>query len=343
MRGSVIVRSKDEADRLRLTLASLIQQTEPAEIIVVNDGSRDHTRAVIEAAAACFPIISIDHAAPLGRSAAANAGAARASGEVLIFLDGDTLAAPDFVAAHLAAHRSAAGGVVARGETYHLRCTRFFADPEAGTPQPGQEARVAGLKEAELARMRVTKADITERFASIDERASPGIYPGAGPRLLYEMEMNALRAAPDCDVLWAAASGSNQSVGREAFLAAGGFDVLLTINEHRELALRLCQAGARMVPVSARTYHLTHRSGWRDPLVDSSWESIFYQAHPIPAVPLLSVLWASLADPVPFPASCRIVSLPDLSAAARHCGATRGIENVREAHFRFCEMATGDA
>ncbi len=346
MRGSVIVRSKDEADRLRLTLASLVQQTEPAEIIVVNDGSRDHTRAVIEEAAESFPIISIDHAEPLGRSAAANVGAGRASGDVLIFLDGDTLAAPNFVAAHLATHRSAVGegqGLVGRGETYHLRCTRFFADPETGTPQPGFEARVAGLKEAELARMRVTKDDISERFAMIDERASPGIYPGAGPRMLYEMEMNALRADPECDVLWAAASGSNQSVGRAAFLAAGGFDVSLTINEHRELALRLCQAGLRMVPVSARTYHLTHRTGWRDPLVDSSWESIFYQAHSIPAVPLLSVLWSSLADPVPFPASCRITSLPELSAAAERCGSTLGIENVREAHFRFCEMATAGA
>jgi GT2 family glycosyltransferase len=346
MRASVIVRSKDEADRLRLTITSLIHQTETAEIIVVNDGSRDHTRAVIEEAAEKFSIISIDHAEPLGRSAAANAGAQRASGDILIFLDGDTLAAPNFVAAHLATHRSAVRGgqgVVGRGETYHLRCTRFFADPETGTPQPGHEARVACLKEAELSRMRVTQNDIIERFATIVDRASPGIYPGAGPRQLYEMEMNALQAYPDCDVLWAAASGANQSVRREAFLTSGGFDVLLTINEHRELALRLCQAGLRMVPIPARTYHLTHRTGWRDPLVDTSWESIFYQAHPIPAVPLLSVLWSSLADPVPFPTSCRIVSLPELAAAAQRCGSTLGIENVREAHFRFCEMATGDA
>ena len=307
MRGSVIIRSKDEADRLRLTLASLVQQTEKAEIIVVNDGSTDHTRAVIAEAAEHFPLInpliSIDHAQPLGRSAAANAGAERASGDILIFLDGDTLAAPDFVAAHLDIHRNAGHGgqgLVGRGETYHLRCTRWFADPETGSPQPGQEARVARLNEAEFSRMRVTRNDIAERFATIDERASPGIYPGAGPRLLYDMEMNALRAHPDCDVLWAAASGANQSVSREAFLATGGFDTLLTINEHRELALRLCQAGLRMVPVSARTYHLTHRTGWRDPLADPAWELIFYRAHPIPAVPLLSVLWSSFADPVPF-------------------------------------------
>ncbi len=346
MRGSVIVRSKDEADRLRLTLASLVQQTEKAEIIVVNDGSTDHTQAVIAEAAETFPIIGIDHAEPLGRSAAANAGAERASGDVLIFLDGDTLAAPNLVAAHLDIHRSAGlggRGRVGRGETYHLRCTRFFADPETGSPQPDQAERVARLSEAELSRIRVTRSDIAERFATIDERASPGIYPGAGPRLLYEMEMDALQAHPGCDVLWVAASGSNQSVSRDAFLATGGFDVSLTINEHRELALRLCQAGLRMVPVAARTYHLTHRTGWRDPLIDAAWEEIFYRAHPIPAVPLLSVLWSSLADPLPFPTSCRIVSFPALSDAARRCDSVFGIENVRAAHFRFSEMATGNA
>ncbi len=341
MRGSVIVRSKDEADRLRLTLASLVQQTEPAEIIVVDDGSTDHTSAVIAEAATKFPIIGIHHAAPLGRSAAANAGAERASGDILIFLDGDTLAAPDFVAAHLARHRSPYHGsldLIGRGETYHLRCTRFFANPESGTPQPGQEARIARLAAAELSRMRVTREDLARHFDSVDSRASPGIYPGAGPRLLYELEMQALQAHPDCDMLWVAASGANQSVARKAFLESGGFDPELTINEHRELALRLCQAGLRMAPVAARSYHLTHRSGWRDPLADTSWEQIFYRAHPIAAVPLLSVLWASLADPSPLPESCRIASLPALSEAARLCGATQGIAAVREQYFRAANL-----
>jgi glycosyltransferase involved in cell wall biosynthesis len=335
--GSVIIRSKDEADRLRLTLASLGQQTETAEIIVVNDGSSDHTRAVLAEAAERLPIIAIHHAVPLGRSAAANAGAALASGDVLLFLDGDMLAAPNFVAAHLALHRQAqpaAPGLIARGETYHLRGTRFFQDPAQGTPLPGQEDRIARLSQEELSRMRVARDDITENFANVESRSSPAIYPGAGPRLLYELEMDALRSAPGCDVLWVAASGSNQSVSRAAFRAVGGFDAALTINEHRELALRLCQNGLRMVPVAARTYHLTHRSGWRDPLLDNSWEAIFYRAHPLPAVALLSVLWSSLADRAPFPESSRIASLPALSEAAARCRGVYGIDEVRTAHFR---------
>jgi GT2 family glycosyltransferase len=339
MRASVIVRSKDEADRLRLTLASLAAQTEPAEVVVVNDGSTDHTEAVVAEAASRMTLVSIRNAEPLGRSGAANAGAAQASGDILLFLDGDTLAAPDWVARHLALHRRESG-LVARGETHHLRQTRFFADPEAGTPQPGEEARVQRMSAAESARLRVTRVDVLENFASIDARSQPGIYPGAGPRLIYELEMEALRRHPDCGVLWAAASGSNQSVSAEGFRQVGGFDVELTINEHRELALRLCQAGFRMVPAEgARTYHLTHRVGWRDPLADMEWERRFYARHPLPEVALLPVLWGSLADPCPLPPAARIGSLPELARAAAVCAGIGGADRVRSAHV----AATGRA
>ena len=67
----------------------------------------------------------------------------------------------------------------------------------------------------------------------------------------------------------------------------------------------------------ARTYHLTHRSGWRNPLVETGWESVFYERHPIAAVKLLSVLWASLSDASPIPKYARITSLPELERAAR--------------------------
>jgi GT2 family glycosyltransferase len=341
MRASVIIRSKDEADRLRLTLRSLAEQTEPTEVVVVNDGSTDHTETVIEEASERMSLVRLEHKKPLGRSGAANAGARRASGDILIFLDGDTLAGPHFVSRHIEIHRNKPR-VVGRGETHQLRCTRFFADPETGSPRPGEEERVAALSEAERARMRVTLRDVVERFEFIHQRSQPGIYPGAGPRRLFELEMDALRAHPDCSVLWAAASGSNQSVSREAFLACEGFDEALTINEHRELALRLCQAGARMMPVDgAFSYHLTHRTGWRDPVADTAWEQTFYDAHQFAVVPLMSIFWASLSDPLPFPSTAKITSLPALEAAAERCRDVTGIENVRQAHFRATAAGTG--
>ena len=265
MRASVVIRSKDEADRLRLTLASLAAQTEQPQVVVVNDGSSDHTADVMAEAARELDLAAVHHATPAGRSAAANAGAAQATGEILLFLDGDTLAAPDLVARHLEVHRQSPNRVV-RGETWHLRCTRIFLDPESGTPRPGEESRVARLSESERARSVVTRRQIREEFRAIDSRGQPGIYPGFGPRKLLELEMDALKTHPDCNVLWAAASGSNQSLSRTAFLESGGFHPDISINEHRELALRLCQRGLRMAPTPARTYHMIHRSGWRDPL-----------------------------------------------------------------------------
>ncbi len=67
----------------------------------------------------------------------------------------------------------------------------------------------------------------------------------------------------------------------------------------------------------ARTYHLTHRVGWRDPLQDMNWERHFFKKHPIAAVKLLSVFWASLSDSDLVPPSARITSLPALAAATR--------------------------
>ncbi len=314
---SVIIRSKDEADRLRLTLASLECQASDCEIIVVDDGSSDHTAAVLAEASGRLPLAAVRHQSARGRSAASNAGARAARGEVLLFHDGDTLFGPESLARHIGLHATSPGAV-GRGETMHLRCTRAFRDPDSGTPWPDQVDAAAHRPAAEVERMRVTRDQVRGDFPAIDRRAEHGIYPGAGPRRLYELEMEALESTPDCGVIWGAACGSNLSVRRDDFLRAGGFDATIDINEHRELALRLVKQGGRLMPVTgARSYHMTHRSGWRDPLRDTAWENAFLGAHPIPAVALLSVFWASLSPASPIPEPYRIGSLPALERAAR--------------------------
>jgi glycosyltransferase involved in cell wall biosynthesis len=338
MRVSVIIRSKDEADRLRLTLTSLACQSKPPQVVVVNDGSSDHTEDVIGSMQG-MDIVALHNATPAGRSAASNAGAAAASGDVVLFLDGDTLAAPDLVSEHLGRHRERAN-IIVRGSTYNLRCTRPFLDPESGTPQPGEEVRVERMSTTERERALVTREQIRSRFHEIDRRSQPGVYPGFGPRKLFELEMEALTSMPDCPVLWAAASGANLSMDRATFLDSGGFNPELDKNEHRELALRLCQRGLSMVGTKARTYHLTHRSGWRDPLKDRDWEDVFFAAHPIAEVALLPVLWASLADMPDLPEAARLLSLPELAAAAERCKAFAGRQAIREAHLRLAKTGT---
>ncbi len=344
LRASVVIRSKDEADRLRLTLASLAGQSQPAQVVVVNDGSSDHTRIVIDEAEAQggLDIEAVHHLTPAGRSVAANAGAARATGDILIFLDGDTLAHPDLVALHLEQHERSPNLIV-RGDHRHLRCTRPFLDPERGTPQTGEESRVMRMSEAERARSLITRREISHSFESIDRRSQPGIYPGFGPRRLQELELEALNGYPECSVLWAAAAGSNQSLARTAFLEAGGFHPAISINEHRELALRLCRRGLRMVANRARSYHMIHRSGWRDPLQDTTWEQIFYNAHPIPEVALLSFFWASLSEAPSFPSEACIYSLPEIAELAGKYRDIEGLKSVREAHLRARREASPPA
>jgi glycosyltransferase involved in cell wall biosynthesis len=301
MKTSIVIRSHNEAPRLRLVLASLETQDGLDEIVVVNDGSTDATIDLLAEAERRLPLRYIHHPTAKGRAAASNAGAEAATGDLLIFLDGDTLAGPGMVRRHRDAHGGEAKRI-GRGETWHLRCTRFLSDPETATFWPHEQARERRLREPERDTLRVTTRQVREDFAAIAARAAPGIYPGIDPRRLYDAEMAALRTHGESARLWAAASGSNLSVPRALFLAAGGFDDAIDINEHRELAYRLYGMGARLIPVEgARSYHLTHRNGWRDPLHDAGWEQGFRAAHAEAPIAELKAYWSTLSADTPPP------------------------------------------
>jgi cellulose synthase/poly-beta-1,6-N-acetylglucosamine synthase-like glycosyltransferase len=97
---SVIIPTFNGASGLAPTIASLHRQTlRPLEIIVVDDGSTDDTRAVAEAARARGLIsMVICHGTRCGRSAAINAAARFASGDLLLTVDADTVFEPDAIA-----------------------------------------------------------------------------------------------------------------------------------------------------------------------------------------------------------------------------------------------------
>jgi rSAM/selenodomain-associated transferase 2 len=92
MRISVVVPALNEAAQIAAALASA-RAPGVADVIVVDGGSRDATAALAVAAGAT--VIS----AARGRARQMNAGASRASGEVLLFLHADTRLPPGFDAA----------------------------------------------------------------------------------------------------------------------------------------------------------------------------------------------------------------------------------------------------
>lgn len=88
MRISVIIPTLNEDALIVNTLQSVLAQRGEAEIIVADGSSTDGTRAL---AAPFARVIT----ARRGRALQMNAGAAQASGDVLLFLHADTLLPPD--------------------------------------------------------------------------------------------------------------------------------------------------------------------------------------------------------------------------------------------------------
>lgn len=85
---SVIIPALNEATQLPRTLQSVVTQDHACEIIVVDGGSTDGTRAVASDAARLLE-------APRGRARQMNAGARAATGEAFLFLHADTRLPPD--------------------------------------------------------------------------------------------------------------------------------------------------------------------------------------------------------------------------------------------------------
>jgi mycofactocin system glycosyltransferase len=94
---SVVIPVKDRADELRACLTSLQQLDYPRqqlEIVVVDDGSSDHTPAVARELGA---VLVASGAVAGGPALARNRGAQVASGEILAFIDSDCIASPQWL------------------------------------------------------------------------------------------------------------------------------------------------------------------------------------------------------------------------------------------------------
>lgn len=105
LRVSVIISTYNRADYLSASLDCLLQQTRvPDEIIVIDDGSTDHTQDVLKRYGP--PVISVRQPNQ-GLSAGRNKGLALATGDLIAFLDSDDLLMLDSIekrAAILEAH-----------------------------------------------------------------------------------------------------------------------------------------------------------------------------------------------------------------------------------------------
>ena len=107
---SVVVPTFNRLERLRRVLTALADQTlapDTFEIVVVSDGSTDGTDDYLRDGPHPTELIPVTQP-NAGPAAARNRGVERASGQLVVFIDDDVIAAPDLIATHLAAHAARA-------------------------------------------------------------------------------------------------------------------------------------------------------------------------------------------------------------------------------------------
>lgn len=131
MRISVIIPTHNRASTLQNTLSALARQTlsrDEFEVIVVDDGSDDSTRAELRKYRAPYDFALIEKEQG-GLASARNRGADRASGEILHFLDDDVLPDPRLLDEHRSTHASQAEPVAVVGALPyppHVRINSFL-------------------------------------------------------------------------------------------------------------------------------------------------------------------------------------------------------------------------
>ncbi|MDP9022178.1 MAG: glycosyltransferase [Actinomycetota bacterium] len=131
---TAIVPTHNRRDMLITTLRSVLWQRDVSlEVVVVDDGSRDDTAAVVSKVG--DPRVRLlRHDTPRGVSVARNRGAAEARGQWLAFADDDDLWAPDKLARQLAVARTT-GRTWAYGGAVHVNAAlRVMTAKEAPAP-----------------------------------------------------------------------------------------------------------------------------------------------------------------------------------------------------------------
>ena len=162
-RLSVVISVRNGARHLARCLPSLEpQRSDIHELIVVDDGSADATSSVARAAG----VTLVRLVAPRGICAGRNAGAARASGEILAFIDADTVVRPGWAAALREAFATGASLV---GGASHWPEPRTLAERYRSVSSQHDEQGLNGFLPFIAGSNFAIRRDVFEQLGGFDE------------------------------------------------------------------------------------------------------------------------------------------------------------------------------
>ena len=245
MRTELIVATYNSPHALTLCLTSVARQTVlPDSICIADDGSGPETREAVDAFAAAHPELRFRHVwhedRGFEKAAILNKAIATSEADFLIFIDGDVLIHPTFIARHLA--------LAERGRFSTGSLIRLDAEATAAvTP-----AMVADGTVFDRGWLRANRA--IDRF---------GTWLKTMPMPL-SVQAFLDRATP----VQRALCGANASLFREDALKVNGFDETIKYGGgDKEFGVRLGNAGVRgrHLRYTAPLVHLDHPRGYKDP------------------------------------------------------------------------------
>jgi len=257
---SVVIPAAGGIPRLRCTLtclaAAMRDQATDVEVIVVNDGGASEVRECVQTsahhAAVDFQLIEIPRG---GRSVARNAGAARARGRRLLFIDSDILVEKEVLRFHSALDHEAAR-LIYRGMISHLPWLAAFEDPANGelTAEALRSLRIPANNACLL----------SSRTLSPETLESPELLRTGARSTPFQRDLQRWfqNNASDVEASWIGCTGGQISVDRSVLEKLGGFDERMGLRwgaEDLEFGYRAVQSGVAIrYAGNSRCYHMDH-------------------------------------------------------------------------------------
>ncbi len=298
---SIAIPTYNKSSNLGLTLASLTLQThKDFEVVILDDGSTDNTKATIEHYSGKLKVVYV-HQANSGRSAARNSAIRKASGDLLILIDDDRMVVPGFVEGHVTSYQRGGDSRLTMGWQSGI-LARWFRNVEL----PASELVAILRRRPELLQK---MGDDPVEFVTPEmiERDLPGVLKDfgtvdpywaflLGPQIqFFGLELKGL-ALP-----YAMAATANMSVNRRLALEVGLFDEGFRgwgFEDH-EFQYRLHVAGAiSQISREAENHHQLHPRG---AILTKDWNrngDYIIRKHPNLEVSLLAALLSNKISPM---------------------------------------------